>query len=312
MSQSIVPFSIPWDQKPITKPGIYSRVPMSAYHSGKLCDGPNITSSGLRKIFSESPAHYYCTSPLNPERVEEDETDALILGRAAHHLLLGEDDFATEFVLRPEIVEGKPWQGNRTACRAWLSHQRSQGRTVLKGEQLDAVRGMAKSLAEHPLIQAGILNGAIEQTMAWKCKETGIWKLARPDAVPNDSGDFVDLKTINSVSTHSIMSAIAERGYHAQGAMMLEGWHAMTGSSEATFTLCFVEKQPPYCVRIVTLRDDDILRGERQNLLAMQKFAECMQSGSWPGPGGADAEYLGLPEWAQKSIDAQLERMETS
>lgn len=303
------PFSIPWDGKPISKPGIYTRVPMSKYHSGKLCDGPNVTSSGLRKIFSESPAHFWATCPLNPERVEEEETTALILGRAAHHLLLGEDDFSTLFVMRPDKIGSEAWHGNKTVCKAWLIEQEKEGRTVLTRDQLETIRGMAKSLASHPLIQAGILNGAIEQTFAWRCKETGYWKLARPDNVPNDSGDFCDLKTIASVSTHSIQSAIAERSYHQQGAMVCEGWHALTGSSESTFTLIFVEKSPPYCVRIVSLWTEDLARGERQNLAAMETFAKCLEEKTWPGPGRADAEYIALPEWASKWIDFQLDRI---
>lgn len=306
----MIPFSTPYDGKPISQPGIFSRVPLSKYHSGKLCDGVSISSSGLRKIFNESPAHFYSTWSGNPDRIETDETDALILGRAAHHLLLGEDNFLTEFVPRPETVGGQAWQGNRSACRAWLAEQKAQGRTVLKPEQLEAIRGMAKALAAHPLIEAGLLNGAIEQTLAWRCKDTGHWKLARPDAVPNDSGDFADLKTCKSVQTHALKTAIAERGYHQQGSLILEGWHALTGSSDCTFTLVFVESSPPHCVRVVTLWHDDLVRGERQNFAAMDIFAKCLKENNWPGPGGADAEYLSLPEWSQKQIDYQLEAAE--
>lgn len=305
---SLVPFSIPFDGKPIRAPGIYSRVPLSKYHSGKLCDGPSISSSGLRRIFNESPAHYWCSSPLNPDCIPTEETEALVLGRAAHHLLLGEDNFSAEFIVRPDQIGGETWHGNKTVCRRWLQEQKQAGRTVLKPEQLEAIRGMARALSGNSLVNAGILNGAIEQTFAWRCKDTGFWKLARPDAVPNDSGDFVDLKTCRSVQTHALKTAIAECGYHQQGALILEGWHALAGSADSTFTLVFVEKTPPYCVRIVTLWHDDLVRGERQNFAAMDIFAKCLKENNWPGPGGADAEYLSLPEWSQKSIDSQLER----
>ena len=76
-----------------------------------------------------------------------------------------------------------------------------------------------------------------------------------------------------------------------------------------SFSLVFVEKTPPYCVRIVTLKDEDLVRGRRQNAAARRIFANCLAQGQWPGPGGADAEYLGIPSWNQKKIDDALELM---
>lgn len=306
-----------WEGKPISKPGIYSGVPIDVYHGANLCDGPSLSSSGLRKISNESPAHYWCESPYNPDRAEPKEKDAYIFGRAAHHLLLGEDDFSTLFITKPAMLKdeacdanpGKslPWHGGRNACKRWLKQQKLAGRTVLAESDLSAIRGIARALASHPLIDAGILNGAIEHTMVWRCKDTGVWLKARPDAIPNDAGDFADLKTTISVQGPDLARAIADYGYHMQAALIAAGWHALAGRDIASFSFVFVEKSPPYCVRIVTLRDDDLLRGERQNFVATKIFAECMAKGEWPGPGGADAEYLSLPEYFQKRIDTQLE-----
>ena len=86
------------DQK-ITEPGVYD-VSIDRYHS-QICDGPSISSSGIRALL-RSPAHYWRTSDLNPARVEEDDKEAFILGRAAHHLLLGEKEFSRQFVIRPD------------------------------------------------------------------------------------------------------------------------------------------------------------------------------------------------------------------
>ncbi len=308
MKQTAIP--VPYKRGTlITKPGVYSGVDMATYHGAQLCDGPSVSSSTLRTITNESPAHAWVTHPLNPNRIEPEETDAFILGRAAHHLLLGEDDFSTIFIKRPDEIGGEAWHGNKKICKAWLAEQKLSGRTVLTGSNIEQIKGMARSLAAHPLVASGILNGGIEQSYLWKCKDTGLWKKARPDATPNESGDFCDLKTSVSVLTEDLQRTIAEYGYHQQGAMICEGWHALTGSNASSFTLAFVEKKPPYCVRIVTLRDDDLARGEQQNAAAMQTFARCLESGEWPGPGGADAEYLSLPAWAQSRIDFNLEQL---
>src|SRR4051794_35615536 len=109
----------------ITAPGLYSGVPIQTYHGASLCGGPSVSSSGLRKIINQSPAHFWCESPYNPNRVEPKESDALVLGRAAHHLLLGEDDFSTLFIARPD-----KWDSWRTdAAKAWKAEQEAEGRT---------------------------------------------------------------------------------------------------------------------------------------------------------------------------------------
>lgn len=290
----------------ITEPGIYSGVPMSIYHSQNLCDGPSISSTGLRKIFNESPAHFYSSWDGNPEREDPGDSPAFTLGRAAHHLLLGEDDYSTLFVQRPDEIGGKPWQGNRTECKEWLKAQAKAGRTVLTPEQVKTIRGMAKSLAAHPLVQSGILNGLVETTMVWKCKDTGIWKKARPDVIPTDSGGFCDLKTTTSVQGDDLKRTLAEYGYPQQAALVAEGWQTLTGESCDDFCFAFVEKTAPYCTRFVVVPEDDMLRGERANYAAAELFARCLESGVWPGPGENDAEYLSLPKWAQERLDYKL------
>lgn len=299
----MIPFSIPFDGKPLSKPGIYSRVPLSRYHGGKLCDGPSISSSGLRKIFNESPAHYWATSPLNPDRIDGEETEALILGRAAHHLLLGEDNFLTEYIVRPDKIDGAGWQGNRIACRAWLAEQRAQGRTVLKPDQLEAIRGMAKALAANSLVTQGILNGAIEQSIVARDEETGVWLLSRPDAVPNESGDYADLKSTSAIG-FDLDRAIQKHRYDMQAALVRR-CAAAIGIEMASFSFVFCEVKPPHSVEVLTLHDEDIEKADMDIQVALRVFASCLKSGNWFGPGGTqfDARYARLSEGWRMGCD---------
>lgn len=294
----------------IKEPGIYSGVPIELYH-GDLCEGPSISSSGLRKIANESPAHYFVDSYLNPDPPEEKKTpEHFILGRAAHHLLLGEDDFSTQFIVRPEAYAEKPWNSNRTDCKEWLAKQAKGGRTVLLPAQIKAIRGMAKSLAETPLVKSGILNGAVEQTGVWVDKETGIYVKIRPDCIPNDSGDVCDLKTTTDVGYDELSKTIGNFGYHQQGALVGEGMQALLGRPMTSFSLCFVEKDAPWCARIVTLKDCDLDRGRKQNRVALRIFADCIDKGEWPGPGDySEAEFIEIPSWLQTRIDHKLEML---
>jgi len=310
--------AIEWDGKTITKPGLYARVPLSLYHSQQICDGPSISSSGLRTIFNESPAHFYVEWDGNPERIERKDSRAFILGRATHHLVLGEKFFSKLFCMQPTDYVGedektglptaKPWNNNAKACRAWQEARRKEGRTVLTAKEVEQIKGMATKLALHPIIRAGALNGQIERSIFWVDKKTGIWLKSRPDCIPEADETFVDLKKTRSVIWNDLVRTIGEYSYHQQGALILRAAREVLGMVSPTFTLVFCEDGPPYAPRVVTLKENDLALGDAQNRAAIDIFARCLKSGQWPGPGGdhEDAEHLELSDFEQKRIKDKL------
>lgn len=291
----------------IDKPGIYPNIPIDLYH-GDLCIGPSISSTGLRKIFLESPSHYWCESYINPDRKPPKETAAFILGRAAHHLLLGEDAFSTLFVMRPdEAPDGRAWNGNNNTCKKWIKEQADAGRTILTPEQIEQIRGMARALATEPLIEAGILNGQIEQSLVWKDKATDVWLKARPDAIPTDSGDFADLKTTVNFS-FDLDRDVSKRRYDMQAALVGMGIRELTGRAMESFSFVFVEKSPPHCIETLTLGAEDIASAEKDLRAAIDTFAWCMDHSNWFGPAGTqrDARAVFISEHAKR--DAEYRR----
>lgn len=305
--------TITWDGSPITKPGIYRGIPLSVYHSAHICDGPSLSSSGMRTLFNESPAHFYCNWPGNPDAPEQETSRALVIGSAVHHLILGEDNFAETFAIQPPEYEAaggeiKKWNNNAGDCKAWHKAIAAEGRTVLLGSEVEMIRGLAKSLGIHPLIRAGALNGQIERSIFWKDEKTGIWLKSRPDTIPGDSGDFVDLKTTDSVQWRDLVRSIGKFSYHQQGSLIRRAAREALGIENPTFSLVFVEKDAPYCVRVVTLKDNDLDRGDKQNRVAIDVFASCLKAKRWPGPGGnrEDAEPIELSDYEHKRIDDDL------
>lgn len=300
-----------WDGQPIATPGIYRGIPIELYHQ-QLTAEPSISSSGLRTIFDESPAHYFARSYLNPDREDETPSEALTLGRGAHHLLLGEANFAERFAIRPETLNGEKWNSNRTDCKAWLKHCRDLGQEVLLPAQIKAIRGMARGLAAHPMVHAGILKGLIEHSLVWPDKETGVWLKVRPDAIPTTDADFSDLKTTISVDREKLQRTIADYTYHVQAALIGMASREVIGREMESFTLVFVEKTPPYCASVVTLKPADIALGENIVRAALKVFAECLESGHWPGPGGAqtDAEFIEIPTWTRNRQEGRLALLE--
>lgn len=297
-----------WSGKPIAMPGIVASMPIDRYHAADACIEPSVSSGGLRKIFNKSPKHYWAESPYNPDRIDPEDTEAMIFGRASHHLLFGETEFKKVYTVRPATINGEAWHASKLICKGWLKKAESDGLTVLTPTQLDHIKGMAKSLAEEPLVKAGILNGAIEQSYFWKDTETGLWIKVRPDANPNDSLDFADLKTTTSVLWPDLRRTIYDQGYFQQGALVADACQHILKRPMNSFSLVFIEKKPPYCCRIVTLKENEIKRGQQCNRIALRTFADCFKAKHWPGPGGDqdDAAYIEMNEWDQKRLDERI------
>ena len=158
-----------WSGKPIIEPGIYSNMPLDHYHSAKVCATPAISSSGLRKIFNESPAHYWCESPYNPKRVEASIPRHFALGRAMHHLAMGEEAFSEQFAVTPEMTrdtEGRavPWSLRTKHAKHWVHACEASGRIWITRDEIEQIRGMSAALAENGfVVGAGLLEGFLEQ-----------------------------------------------------------------------------------------------------------------------------------------------------
>lgn len=300
-----------WDGQRISVPGLYRNVPLADYHRGDICDGPSISSSGLRLLWQKAPAYFWDKSPLNPLRDDSDDDNAaFILGRAAHHVICREPGFAKHFVIHSDkSPDGKAWHGNNKSCKDWIKLQKAQGKTVLSPDQAETIRGMAAKLGLTPLVRKGILDGLIEHSLFWRDKETGIWLKARPDIVPTASGDYADLKTTTSVMHLDVQRAIDPEfgfGYIMQGALVLEGALALDMEVNS-FSLVWVEKNRPFCTRVSTLDDEDIARGAKCNRVALRTFQSCFAAKSWPGPGDEeDASFLRLSEAARLRLDTKL------
>lgn len=305
-----------WDGKQITESGVYAGVDIEKYHHDtELLDAFSISSSSLRKVLIR-PLEYWYSSPYNPNAEPQESNKALDFGKAAHMLLLGEDGFAERYVLRPETYEDdkgnwKPWSGNSNVCKAWLEAQAKIGRTVITDTEIGHIKRMAESLSHNEAVRLGILNGRIERSLF--TKRDGIWLRNRPDVIPNASGDFVDLKTAASVDDDSISKAIYNHGYHIQAGFTRMVVRDVLGADAFTsFTFAFVEKSPPYDVRIVVLKDADIDLGERQALIGLRILKECLKRNEWPGYDGHDQHisYVEMPAWGRNRIEDQIKLIE--
>lgn len=294
----IQPWNIAKDGK-ISQPGAYA-ITIEEHHSD-CCVGPSVSSGNLRTIDGKSPAHYWAHSYLNPKARPRPSNDAFDFGAAAHHLLLGEDNFGGKFAVRP--AEFDSWRTK--ASQEWRAVAEAAGKVVITSDDIEKIRDMADALASNPVVQAGIINGVIEISIVWQDASTGVWLKARPDALPVTLDLVGDYKTAADASPAACTKAISEHGYHMQLALAGMGLKALgVEISDESYALLFQEKSYPHVVTPVEVDAEAISFGRRQIRRALDTFARCFESGEWPGYVDGIAK-CGLSPWMRSKLNDQ-------
>lgn len=306
-------FDRKWNWTRIRDEGMYHGIPLKVYHHEPRLFGDGawaISSTGLRTILRESPAHYWVTSPYNPHRIPlGKETEAQLIGRAIHDRLLGEKHFEQTFIVRPAVSpHGLKWDDRRGDCKNWKANV-SKDLTVITPEQKKTIDEVVWAVDQHPQTRHPnkILRGLVERSLFWKDEETGIWLKARPDAIPEDDlTEACDLKTTRSVLYPDLVRTIQDYGYHQQAALTRTAIAVLFHVKLQAFTFLFVEKTPPYCTALVELKKEEIDRGQRQNEAALRLFKMCKDRNEWPGPMDEDYRRVGLSDYYHEYADKRV------
>lgn len=312
------------DGEVVTGPGQYAMT-MDHYHSQGCCPGPSFSSTGLRKILLESPADFWCQSSLNPEALEPEDTEAFTFGRAAHALLLGDDDFHAKFAIVPTNAPPQPLasqlrmleEGRTLTASAeerlgfWLPFkERHQGKAFLKEEELNDIGHIKAALERNPIASV-LLDGQPEQSLIWQDEKTGLWLKSRLDVL-SGTGDFADLKSTSQKGKGLILRDIWRHGYDMQlglGTVAVEEVLGIPFTPEAyegrAALLIFAYKKPPYHITPVEVSFDDLHWARLKCRAAIDRAAECLENDDWPGPVEGVLTATQHPEAVQRLADEQ-------
>lgn len=273
----------------ITAAGQYD-IPIETY-LGDCCAGPSVSGSGLVKIEQTSLAHYWWDSYHNPQREPYDST-ALAFGRACHAWVLGEPEFNKYFVVSPY----EEFRSNE--ARVW---REQQTRTIVKPDQLDAIKAMNETILKTPLIQNAFKDGKPEQSLIWQDRETGIWLKTRPDWLPSALKYVPNFKTARSSRPADFTRSAYDLGYHQGAALCIDGLREVLGWKAPSYYFVAQEKTPPYVATLVVMRDTDIEWGRLLNRAAIRKLARALDADEWPGYATGAVE-ISMPMWAEKQL----------
>lgn len=318
------------DGQIIDKPGLY-RMSMAWYHS-QCCAGPSVSSSGLRTVITESPYHFWMQSDLNPDRFPEKEpSDALILGRAAHALILGDEVFDDHFIYVPADAPRRPTAAQVAAFERngkwseaaapgaafWEDFDaRADGRMMLTDTQVEHIRHMAEAINANPEAHQVLVSPFTEISMIWQ-DVTGLWVKSRPDTIPTNGADFGDLKTFSPRSKNikrAVHQAITDHRYDMQLALAVTGAEQTMGRTASDCALVMAQVGVPYTVTPVRIDAEALYWAKVMNRHALDLIAKGLETGHWPQPVEGFLDYS-LPDsitarYAELQGDGELPNVE--
>ncbi|MFY0633646.1 MAG: PD-(D/E)XK nuclease-like domain-containing protein [Vannielia sp.] len=174
-------------------------------------------------------------------------------------------------------------------------------RRELSDTELRLLSEMGEVLVANDMARLA-LSGEPEITMAYKHEPSGLWVLSRPDNVTFDgqTADYKKVSTQGRAFTTSLCDRrIEEHGYDMQMALAGEALEQLGVGWPTAVGLVFQKDKPPYSVILRDLLEEDLQIARWRNHSAIMRFAECLDSGRWPGPGEHVTAYQ-MPDWKRE------------
>ena len=302
------------DGELISSPGFYN-IPLSVHHS-QCCDGVSVTSGILRKMELATPADVFAFHDLNPDRWEKKETDALRMGVAmALFVEGGAEAVLGGFMIHPEdkprrptpaqikaFDEGRATEAGSASVEYWRAVD-ADPHNYLDQSEFDTICIMGRVLSLDPAASA-VMGGVPELTMAYQDERTGLWLLARPDTVSFD-GSLSDYKKISArgkpFNYHIVDRHITDYGIDMQLGFAAEVFECLTQEWPTSAGVVAQCGEAPHHVILREISEEDLRIGQFRNRRAIARFAECLASGNWPGPGDDVGAYQ-RPTWQRDML----------
>jgi len=208
--------------------------------------------------------------------IEEKETPAYLIGRAAHvRILEGRDAYETAFALGGPINErtGKPYGANTKAFAEW---QEVQGKPVLSHDHVELIEQMASGVAMNSEAVDLLLYGRAEGVV--RAEYCGVPCQARFDWIHPHRG-LIDLKTADHLD---YFEADARRFRYAHQMAFYRALIEEVIGQRVPVYLIAVEKKEPFRCAVWRLSDDTLAIAQRENEAAVRRLVTCRKRDEWP------------------------------
>lgn len=217
----------------------------------------------------------------------ENDSPALLFGRAAHKYILEKDDFFNEFAVAP-VCDRRTKEG-KELYNAFV--EASEGKEVISADDFAKIAEMDAAVDAVPLARQ-LLTGNCEQSFFWTDSDTNEVCKCRPDVLTEFKGEkyITDYKTTDSCADGHFERTVKKYGYKLQAGMYCEGLYN-NEFEEYGFAFVAQEKTAPYAVRVYICEPEFILEGKDQFKSALGTYKFCKENNNWFGYEGAIGFY---------------------
>lgn len=278
-----------WRPAVITEPGVYD-IPFEDYVRDPVPDGSLSNSEAKHLLPPEG-----CPARFRWEKDHKRPTKRVFeIGTAAHALVLGTGPVLYE-------VDAENWRTDKAKQEA--EDVRADGMVPLLPHEYRMVLDMAEALQRHPVAAALFSpeRGEAERSLFWIDGPTGAYRRARLDHLPHPTESrmiIADYKTCAKADSVSAAKTLHSLGYARQAATYLDGAQALgLADDQAMYVICYQEKAEPYLVHIFEVDAMALAIARDQNRYALDTYAECIATGTWPGWDQID--LLSMPAWVE-------------
>lgn len=259
-------------------------------------DKPGLSASSI-KAMAKSMAHYKYAI----DHPQED-SEALLFGRAYHKYVLEPSDFSSEFMVIPKLNR-RTKEGKEEYARLMLE---ADGRDIIDEETMQIIDDMRKVLYVTPFARK-LLYGQHEESYFWTDKESGVPMKVRPDSFGRigEQHFIVDLKTCTNAETEAFMKDAIKLNYDIQAAHYVDGMQTITGK-DFIFLFIAQEKKPPYAVNVLQADNMFMESGRQTRRALIEMYCKCVEKNEWPAYMGfndeAEINSLGIPNWLANQL----------
>ena len=270
--------------------------------TGRIIECEPVVSGSSLVLMRQVRLRKSSLAKVRHEMVTQTEsTAAQKLGSATHSLTLEEHDFLERYACLG-LCQAITNKG--TQCTSQASHLHVDGdhlcgthirslepdlldtdkEILTESEYMNAV-GMRRRVRSYPeaweLLEE---EGPVEPVGIWRDPTTGLLCKMRPDKLVPQLGTNCNFKTARDGSEWAFSKVIDDLGYHLKGAFQRMGLEAL-GFEHRHHSFVVVESSEPWEPVVYRLNDNDLDAGDREIGPLLTMFAECVESGNWPGYG---------------------------
>lgn len=249
-----------------------------------------ISKSGL-DLIARSPAHYRYAARREPSK-------AMSLGTATHAAILEPDAFASEYLVLRDAADRRS-AVYKDACKS------RDPATLLLGSEADQIAGMQEAVRSNPHAMALLANGQPEVSVFTTDPVTGVIVRIRVDWLTAD-GQPVDLKTTADASDDAFGKSVWNYRYHVQDVFYCDVLEWAFGVPVEPMQFLAVESELPHGCTIHRIPHDFRQYARKLYRADLNRYAECVASGHWPGIDGAP-HVTQMPGWAIGIVENDAE-----